>query len=138
MVQYLVSQLKAILHRFVQERSTSFIYSQIYEEWLPRQIQDVYTLCGSYTLVRGKNADTVFRILQIRLLDLIAKHQLDCSFEDLLASIHALMLYLIIHLFGRDTRLRRLGEVHLATLADWTCQLWQRAPNQIPASLSPW
>ena len=137
-VQYLVNQLKEIPFMFARERCTPFIHSQIYEEWLPRQIQDVYTICGSYSLMTGRTVDTIHTILGKRLGDLVRNYKPNSSFEELLASVHALMLYLLIHLFDNGTRVQRLGELYLATLARWTCQLWQQAPSQIPDSLTPW
>ena len=137
-VQYLVKQLKEIPFMFARQRSTPFIHSQIYQDWLPRQIQDAYTICGSYSLMTERTVDTIYRILEERLGGLVRNEQSDCSFENLLASVHALMLYLIILLFNSNVRERELAEPCMRTLARWTCKLWEQAPSQVPASLSPW
>ena len=80
----------------------------------------------------------VFPIMQQKFDELIESHPTLHRFEDILASVQALMLYLSIRLFDGDTQQRRLAESYVHTLGQWARQLWKTAPSQTPGSLSPW
>jgi hypothetical protein len=134
----LVGHLKAFPTTFAREGSTPFIHPQLYDQSLPKQIQDVYTICGSYLSVTGGNKAMVFPIMQQKFNELMEKHSNLHRFEDVLASVQALMLYLTIRLFDGDTQQRRLAEPYVHTLGQWARQLWKTAPSQTPESLSPW
>ena len=86
-VQYLVTQLKEIPLVFARGRSTPFIHSQLYQDWLPRQIQDAFNICRSYSLTTERTANTTYGVLEGRLHSLVGNQQPDCSFKELLATV---------------------------------------------------
>lgn len=136
-VQYLSSQLKTLPLMFARHGQPPFIHSQLYARYLPPAIRDIYTLCPSYTCKTAQNQDLFNRILSQKTHGLISRSP-GGPFLDILASVQALTLTLIIRLFDSDIRQRALAEpAHLRTLASWTYQLWRLAPSQMSHTLTP-
>lgn len=137
-VYYLAAHLKAFPITFSREARTPFIHSTLYSRWLPKQIKDTYAICRAYSLSIDNDEDFCFGVLHQKLGELIKESQSSHSFSDLLASLQALILYLLICLFHKDPQQRRFAETHVATLNQWTRCLWEQAPNEISPNLSAW
>lgn len=135
---YLAGHLKAFPITFSREARTPFIHSSLYSRWLPKQIKDTYAICRAYSLSIDNGEEFCFRILHQNLDELIKESPVSHSFSDLLASLQALILYLLICLFHKDPQQRRFAETHIVTLNQWTRRLWEQAPNEISQRLSAW
>lgn len=138
-VYYLAAHLKAFPITFSREARTPFIHSTLYSRWLPKQIKDAHAICQAYSLSLSidNGQDFYFQPLYQRLDELIKESPASHSFSNLLASVQALILYLLICLFHKDPQQRTFAETHITTLNQWTRRLWEQAPNEI-SQLSAW
>lgn len=137
-VYYLAAHLKAFPITFSREARTIFIHSTLYSRWLPKHIKNAYAICRAYSLSLENGTDFYFGALHQKLDELIKEYPTIVSFSDLLASLQALLLYLLISIFHKDPRQRRFAETHIATLNQWTRRVWEQAPNEISQRLSAW
>ena len=135
---YLASSILRFAATFAYTGGTPFIHQQLYEKRLPKQIRDAQVVTRSYSGMQQSNRIPVLLALEPRFDELTKKLSKSNSFEDLLASVQALILYLSICFFDSDPRLQRLGEPHYHTLGRYTRKLWDAAPRSIPGSMSPW
>ena len=135
---YLATQLKAFPTTFARERSTPFIHHDLYSQHSPQHILEAYRVCESCSCDAEQTEDARLLVLKLKLQELAIVHQRICSFDDVLASVQALMLYMIICLFNDDPSIRHFGEQHRHLLHQWTRQQWLTAPSQAPSSLTPW
>lgn len=137
-VYYLAVHLKAFPITFSREARTVFIHSTLYSRWLPKHIKNAYAICRAYSISIENGTDFYFGALHQKLDELIKEYPTIGSFSDLLASLQALLLYLLICIFHKDPRQRRFAETHIATLNQWTRRVWEQAPNEISQRLSAW
>ena len=137
-----LDHMSAILRRFPAEFSergtTAFVHLGLYGSYIPLPLQVARDVCGSYQLhdvkLPGIRPNTL-RFTIGHLLQLAAKAG---SFADTLAYAQAINLLQIIRLLEYP----EISEDHVErdNKAVWelTHQLWQRAPTQLPSTLSPW
>ena len=137
-IYYLAGSIIRFPATFAYTGGTPFMHPKLYEKRLPTQIQDAQFVTRSYSGMQESNRDPVLLALEPRLDQLTRKLSKSNSFEDLLASVQALILYLSICLCDSDPRLQRLGQPHYHTLGRYTKKLWDTAPRSIPGSVSPW
>ncbi|EHK46781.1 hypothetical protein TRIATDRAFT_43245 [Trichoderma atroviride IMI 206040] len=137
-VNYLAAQLKAFPITFSREAKTVFIHSTLYSRWLPKHIKNAYAICRAYSLSIDNGADFHYGTLHQKLDELIKEYPTLDSFSDLLASLQALLLYLLICIFHKDPWQRGFAETHIVTLNQWTRHVWEQAPNKISQRLSAW
>lgn len=137
-VYYLSAHLKDFPITFSREARTVFIHSTLYSRWLPKSIKNAYAICRAYSLSIDNGTDFYFGALHQNLDGLIKEYPTLDSFSDLLASLHALLLYLLICIFHKDPRQRTFAETHIVTLNQWTRHVWEQAPNKISQNLCAW
>jgi hypothetical protein len=137
-VVYLAAHLKSVPITFSREARTVFIHCTLYSRWLPEHIKKAYATCRAYSLTMENGAGFCFKDLHQRLDELINEFPALRSFRDLLASLQALLLYLLICIFHEDSQQRRFAETHIVTLNQWTRHVWEQAPNRITQKLSAW
>ncbi|KAL7782357.1 hypothetical protein V8C43DRAFT_327043 [Trichoderma afarasin] len=137
-IYYLATHLKAFPLTFSREAKTPFIHSSLYSQSLPKQIKDTYGVCRLYSLSIENSGLFCFQTLHEKVDEIINEYPTLCSFSDLLASLQALILYLLICLFDKDPQQRRFAEAHMNTLNQWTRHVWEQAPSEISGKLSPW
>jgi hypothetical protein len=91
---------------------------------MPRHVQDAYTTVLSYMAKTSKTKDTISRIIQDRLAQLIEDQTLDvCAPRDIfshLSRVQALLTYQTICLFDGDGNMTSLAEAHMSTLFEWS------------------
>lgn len=87
----------------------------VYEEYMPRPLQDAQAACALYNAKNDTNAEVVIRHIKSRVQELVAQPQPTTPI-DLIAHAQALILYQIMFLFGGDIRLHGHGEAFLPYL----------------------
>lgn len=137
-VYYLAAHLKAFPITFSLEARTVFIHSTLYSRWLPKKIKNAYAICRAYSSSIDNGADFCFGALHQKLNELIKESPASHSFSDLLASLQALLLYLLICIFHKDPQQRRFAETYIVTLNQWTRHVWEQAPSEISQNLGAW
>jgi hypothetical protein len=115
-VDWSIEQLKLAPRMMVEQKGTPWQHSMLYEEYLPRPLQDACAVCALYIAKNGVNDAMVARILGERVEEMIASPRPD-NLHDLLTRAHAIMLYQIMLVFGGDIRLYSLAE-RLSPLMD--------------------
>ncbi|KAJ5998537.1 hypothetical protein N7451_006347 [Penicillium sp. IBT 35674x] len=129
----LLRNIKRYPQMFVSSRNTPFIHSRLYDVYLPDTIQDAFTALAAYGTKTSETEDLIFRILESKTTSLVAQDHHTSTMPQLLAAVHALMLFQIIQLFDGDIRQRSLAEQHMDTLRIWAFQLQVRTGELIPA-----
>jgi len=108
-VDWSIEQLKLAPRMMVEQYSTPWQHSMLYDESMPRPLQDASAICALYVAKNGTNDEIIARILRERVEDLIVSPHAD-NLHDLLARAHAMMLYQTMLVFGGDVRLYSLAE----------------------------
>ena len=134
----LASRLQEFPTAFINKGRTPFIHHQLYSKHSPHQIQEAFYVCEIVSHNGGHDPETQLSILEPKLEELKLENDRTASFDDLLASVQALMLYLVICLFNNSPDLRRCGEQYCHLLDVWTRNLRDQAPAELSHSLSPW
>lgn len=137
-LRYLASKFQSFPATFVNQGKTPFIHHRLYSQRAPSQIQEAYRVCKTLARHNGQNTENHFSMLKPKLEELKAGHDRIASFDDMLASVQALMLYLVLCLFNENSDLRRTGEQYCQSLDLWTRSLCEQAPAELSHSLSPW
>lgn len=103
-IEWSIEQLKLAPHMMVHQNGTPWQHPRLYEERMPRSLQDAHGACALYLSRNDSNHDFIARHIAARVEDLIA---CPVSHEpaEVLAQAHATMLYQAMLIFGGDNRL---------------------------------
>ncbi|KAK7430771.1 hypothetical protein QQZ08_002815 [Neonectria magnoliae] len=128
-----VATVQGWFKQWVTEDHCPLIHRQLYRMHMPRCIQDAYTVLTAYLNKTPSSQDTVFRIIDDRVNQLIQDHATQPSLAlsvltlaDHAARVQALLIFQVIRLFDGDIRMRARAETHIPTLNSWNDQMWQR------------
>jgi hypothetical protein len=108
-VEWSIDKLKSAPRMMVEQNGTPWQHFMLYDEYMPRSLQDAHAACALYIARNGVNDDMVARFLRERVEELVSSpppHQP----TDLLARAHALMLFQIMLIFFGDYKLYSLAE----------------------------
>jgi hypothetical protein len=111
-IEWSIAQLKLIPKIAVEQNGTPWQHCKLYDEYMPRSLQDAHAACALYLARNGTNDEFVTRFITERITELIA-YSLPQQSNELLARAHALMLYQSILVFGGDIRLYSQSETLL-------------------------
>lgn len=122
-VGYAMDQLKLAPKTIVEANSILWSHTALYNEYMPRSMQDAQAACALYNAKNQVNSDFVNRHITNRVEELLVT-PLPTASAEVAARAHALMLYQIMFIFGGDIRLHshiealfpRLEEVGSALL----------------------
>jgi hypothetical protein len=114
-IGYSIEQLKLAPRTMIEENATIWCHPMLYEEYMPRQLQDAHAACALYLARNETNADFVARHIETRVKELIDTPLPETSLETL-ARAHALILYQIMLVFGGDIQLYSQAEALLPYL----------------------
>lgn len=103
-IGYAMEQLKLAPKMMVETNSNLWSHAMLYDEYMPRSLQDAQAACALYNAKNDINADFVIRHITSRVEELVAT-PLPTAPVDFVARAHALMLYQIMFVFGGDIRL---------------------------------
>jgi hypothetical protein len=136
-VRYIFKHLASFPTIFARHGRTPFIDLQIYDDSLPEPIHDMWSICASAGTSSAVNEALLRSSLTAKTVQLIHSAEDARSFSSLLASVQALVLALIIRLFLCNFEQSPAADALLDILGKLTFRLWQQAPAQISASLTP-
>jgi hypothetical protein len=102
-IGYSIDQLKLAPRMMVETNSTLWSHVALYDEHMPKLLQDAYAACALYNARNDTNADFVDRHIISRVDELIAT-PLPTGLIEVVAHAHALMLYQIMLVFGGAMR----------------------------------
>ncbi|KAF4953961.1 hypothetical protein FGADI_5610 [Fusarium gaditjirri] len=137
-LHHLSDILRSFPGQFAEHGKTSFIHSALYSPSLPPPIKEVRDICYSYHIGGEYLASSRLDALRLTIRRLLRLSKRTVSFADTLAYSQAISLAQIIRLLEcQDTN---EDDVERDNEEMWalTHQLWQKAPTQLPSSLSPW
>jgi hypothetical protein len=103
-VGYVMKQLKLAPETIVKTNATLWSHTALYDEYMPRPMQDAQAACALYNARNDINADFITRHITSRVEELVTT-TMPTSHIDVAARAHALMLYQVMFVFGGDVRL---------------------------------
>ncbi|KAF1959609.1 hypothetical protein CC80DRAFT_514107 [Byssothecium circinans] len=102
-IGYSMKQWKKTPEMMVKENRTHWSHPKLYEDFMPRSLQDAYAACALAMARTETNATFIARHVTERAHELI-EQDLPTSPVEILARAHALVLYQIILICGGDIR----------------------------------
>jgi hypothetical protein len=136
-IQYIFMHLASFPTTFAEKGRTPFIDLQVYIDSIPDSNQDMWSICGSAATGSPVSEAFLNSCLNEKTTQLVHSAKAAHSFPSLLASVQALVLALIIRIFSCSLGQSPSTKALLDILGQLTFRLWQQAPAQISASLTP-
>ncbi|KAL4955910.1 hypothetical protein BDW69DRAFT_104915 [Aspergillus filifer] len=99
--RYAIDTLKDVPRMMVVENQTPWSHAQLYINGMPKVMQDAYACCALYITKNAINGPIITSHVHSHLQE-VTLSSTPTSPPDLLAHTHALLLYLIMHLFDTD------------------------------------
>ncbi|OAL49664.1 hypothetical protein IQ07DRAFT_511121 [Pyrenochaeta sp. DS3sAY3a] len=128
-VGYSIEQLKLFPKMMVEQNSTPWLHPMLYDEHMPRPLQDALAACALYIARNDTNVEHVTRFITDRAEELTVT-DLPTDSRDLLARAHALMLYQIMLVFSGDIQFYGQAEALLPHLEEVGTSLLSIAAQQ--------
>ncbi|KAK3938236.1 hypothetical protein QBC46DRAFT_318135 [Diplogelasinospora grovesii] len=100
-LRYAIDIITAAPRQTVLENGTPWCHAHLYEDHMPRSMQDAHSSCALHMAKTAVNSHIISRSIQARVDDLLATPLPNDTLE-LLARTHALLLYQIIQFFDGD------------------------------------
>ncbi|KAF3037309.1 hypothetical protein E8E12_001906 [Didymella heteroderae] len=116
-VGYAMVQLKRAPQMMVESNSTLWSHAALYDEYMPRPMQDAQAACALYNNMNDINTDFVIRHITSRVGELLTT-PMPTGSVDVAARAHALMLHQVMFVFGADVRLHSHVEALLPHLEE--------------------
>ncbi|KAI3321771.1 hypothetical protein HD806DRAFT_536865 [Xylariaceae sp. AK1471] len=136
-VQRQINILQNFLAAYAQHGSNAFIHPRLYEPWIPTTLKDVSVIISASG---GSNAEhlpiPMSKFLKLKVRHLLYLGARASSFTELVSYVQTIVLLQISRLFHADPE--DDPELDNRPIVALTYRLWQRAPAQLPSSLSPW
>ncbi|KAF2828654.1 hypothetical protein CC86DRAFT_288181 [Ophiobolus disseminans] len=129
-INWSIEQLKLAPRSMVEQNGTPWQHSMLYENHMPRHLQDAYAACALYNARNGTNDEFVARFIRERVRDILAD-PIPQQPNELLARAHAVMLYQIMLVFGGDVRLYSQAELLLPLMEEIGTALLPLSAQQI-------
>jgi hypothetical protein len=101
----------------VEHNGTPWQHPMLYDDNMPRSLQDAYAACALYITKNDANIEHVARFVTSRAEELV-NSMLPSDPIDILARAHALILYQLMLIFGGDIRFYVKAESLLSHLED--------------------
>ena len=133
-----IGHIRSFPRMFAETGKTPFIHPQFYRCGLSPPVQEAYDLCARHTRQSPGNELHLSESIEQMATNLFENETARNSFENFLATVQALTMIQILRLFNPNLVDRELAEEHQELLGQWTYQLWQQAPSQLPSNLHPW
>ncbi|KAH7400530.1 hypothetical protein DE146DRAFT_465473 [Phaeosphaeria sp. MPI-PUGE-AT-0046c] len=108
-VRWSIEQLKLVPKTIVEYNSTPWQHPMLYQDRMPRSLQEAYAACALYVARNGNNEDFVTRFIKDRSEE-VCLTALPQQPVEILSRAHSLMLYQIMLVFGGDIRLYSQAE----------------------------
>ncbi|KAK1723280.1 uncharacterized protein BDZ83DRAFT_742160 [Colletotrichum acutatum] len=114
-LQYALDEIKKVPTTVVMENQAPWSHPYLYRAHMPRDMQDAQACCALYIAKNKTNSSFVLRTIQARAHELLAS-PIPKNRLDILARLHAILLYQIIRLFDGDISMRASAEHTLSSL----------------------
>ncbi|KAL4783430.1 hypothetical protein BJX76DRAFT_329876 [Aspergillus varians] len=136
--QYAIDTLKDTPRTMVMENQTPWSHQELYNDGMPKAMQDAYACCALFITKNPINAAMITTHVHSRHQELILS-PLPTSPPDLLAHTHALLLYQIMQVFDPDlnaaTENSSLGNLSISALESAASLLF--SSTHFPPSTEP-
>ncbi|KAI2478168.1 hypothetical protein Ptr902_10363 [Pyrenophora tritici-repentis] len=129
-VAYSIEHFKSTPKMMVEQNCTPWAHPKLYEEYMPKSLQDAYASCALYIAKNDTNAAFVARYITSRTEELVTATILSTSAIEILARTQALILYQTMLMFGGDIRFYAQAEALLPYLDDMGTLLLPIAAEQ--------
>lgn len=116
-VEYTIEQMKLAPRMMVEQNCTPWQHPMLYDDHMPRSMQDAYAACAIYRTKNDTNTEHATRYITSRAEDLV-NSMVPSDPVDVLARAQALMLYQIMLVFGGDVRLYAQAQALLPHVED--------------------
>lgn len=103
-VEYTIEQLKTVPRMMVEQNGAPWAHKMLYEERLPRSLQDAQAACALFISLNDVNLERVAEFITSRAEELTTS-QMPQDPGGILARAQALLLYHIMLVFGGNMRL---------------------------------
>ncbi|KAJ5090265.1 hypothetical protein N7532_008949 [Penicillium argentinense] len=114
-LQFAIDNLKNTPKIMVLENQTPWCHQQLYKSYMPKVMQDAYACCSLYMSKNDINAPVIMSLFDARTRELLSMSEPTEPIE-ILARVHALILYQIMRLFDGDIRSHATADALFATL----------------------
>lgn len=111
-VEWSIKQLKLAPKMMVEHNGTPWQHAMLYQNHMPRHLQDAYATCALFNSRNGTNDHMIVKFIRERVRELMAS-AISYHPTELLARAHALILYQIMLVFDGDVRLYSQAELLL-------------------------
>lgn len=132
-VTWPIEQLKLVPKTVVEHSGTPWQHPMLYQENMPRNLQDAYAACALYVARNSTNEDFIARFIRERSEE-VCLTTLPQQPVEILSRAHALMLYQIMLVFGSDIRLYSQAERLVPHLEETGYALISLCKEQVEAS----
>lgn len=129
-VDYSIEQFKIVPKMMVEHNSTPWAHPMLYEDGMPRSLQDAHAACALYITKNQVNTDHVTRYISDRATELAASTVPTIPL-DLLAHAQALILHQLMLVFGGDIRCYDQAGMLLPHMEDIATTVRSLAMDQI-------
>ncbi|KAJ5745165.1 hypothetical protein N7520_010347 [Penicillium odoratum] len=102
-LQFAIDILARSPKMMVLENRTPWCHPKLYQNYMPRAMQDAFACCSLYMSKNDVNAAVIMALFDARIIDLISSPEPTTTIE-ILARVHALILYQVMRLFDGDIR----------------------------------
>ncbi|KAJ5093274.1 hypothetical protein N7456_009135 [Penicillium angulare] len=136
-LQFAIDILKDTPKTMVLENQTPWCHQKLYQNHMPRAMQDAFSCCSLYMSKNETNAPVIMALFDARIKDIISTPEPD-ELLDKLARVHALILYQIMRLFDGDIRSHATADALFASLNSSVVSLLSHLHLPLPSdSLQP-
>jgi len=108
-LQYPIQLVKTVPRMMVEELQTPWCHPKLYEDEMPRAMQDAYSCCAMYLSKNRVNTPLILRNIDAKVNELLAQPDPSTPLVSL-AHTQALLLYHIIRIFDGDISSRAEAE----------------------------
>ncbi|KAJ5792347.1 uncharacterized protein N7503_008325 [Penicillium pulvis] len=102
-LQFAIDIIEQSPRNMVLENQTPWCHRKLYQNYMPRAMQDAFACCSLYMSKNETNAAVIMALFDARIIDLISTPEPTTTIE-ILARVHALLLYQVMRLFDGDIR----------------------------------
>ncbi|KAF2434260.1 hypothetical protein EJ08DRAFT_627776 [Tothia fuscella] len=128
-LDYGLEQLKLAPSTMVYKMETPWSHHLLYEEYMPQSMHDALGVCALYLTKNDMNSSFVFKHIELGVQKLLESPVPEKPIE-LLARVHALLLYQIIRVFDGDILARAQAERDISHLENMAYSLQSIANQQ--------
>ncbi|KAF9528762.1 hypothetical protein CPB83DRAFT_883240 [Crepidotus variabilis] len=121
-LDYGMAQLKRVPSKMVLQKQTPWCHPLLYEDIMPRSMQDVFASCALYQSKNETNSKFIFRYIEERVRELITSPTPSAPLE-ILARTQAFILYQLIRVFDGDISARAQADRDFPLLEPYTFSL---------------